>query len=67
MSKTWAEEKIELANNFKTMYDKGDLSKNEIKQLLDDLVRTDVIMKEADSMKMKAAVEQVVTGILKLI
>jgi polyhydroxyalkanoate synthesis regulator phasin len=67
MSKTWAEEKIEMANNFKDMYDKGDLSKSELTELLEDLIRTDEVMKEANMMKMKAAVQQVVTGILKVI
>jgi hypothetical protein len=67
MSKNWADEKIEMANNFKAMYDKGDLTKSELEELLQDLIRTDEVMKEADSMKKKAAVEMVITNILKVI
>jgi polyhydroxyalkanoate synthesis regulator phasin len=64
---TWAEEKIQLASSYKVMYDNGEISKEELQELLQDIVRTDEVYEEASNMEMKAAVEFAVMNILKVI
>ena len=64
---TWAEEKIQLANSYKVMYDNGEISKDELQELLQDIVRTDEVYEEASNMEMKAQVEFAVMNILKVI
>jgi polyhydroxyalkanoate synthesis regulator phasin len=64
---TWAEEKIQLANSYKMMYDNGEISKEELQELLQDIIRTDEVYEEASNMEMKAAVEFAVMNILKVV
>ena len=64
---TWAEEKIQLANSYKLMYDNGEISREELQELLQDIIRTDEVYEEASNMGMKAAVEFAVMNILKVV
>jgi len=64
---TWAEEKIQLANSYKVMYDNGEINKEELQELLQDIIRTDEVYEEASNMEMKAAVESAVMNILKVV
>lgn len=64
---TWAEEKIALANQYVQMVNDGEISPEECKELLQDLIRTDEVLEAADDMKMKAQVESAVMGLIAVL
>jgi polyhydroxyalkanoate synthesis regulator phasin len=63
----WAQERIDLAHQYKAMLDSGEITADECKELLEDLVRTDQVLERAEDMKRMAAVEAAVVGILSVI
>lgn len=64
---TWAEEKIALANQYVQMVNDGEISPEECKELLQDLIRTDEVLEAADDMKMKAQVESAVMSLISVL
>lgn len=64
---TWAEEKIELANQYVQLVNDGEISPEECKELLEDLIRTDEVLSSAEDMKMKAQVESAVMSLISVL
>lgn len=65
--KSWAEQRALMAMEFSDQHSKGDLSSDEYKELLEDLVRSDKLDKEADDMALKAALVAGVKGLMMVI
>lgn len=57
----WVKERAQLVLKFKEEYDNGILNEWEFKDLMEDLIRTDKIKEHADSMKLKANIEKLIT------
>lgn len=62
--KSWAEERALMAMSFADQHAKGELSNEEYKELLEDLIRTDVLDSEADDMAVKMALVGAVKGVM---
>lgn len=60
----WAEERAQMALQLSEAYSTGQISSDEYKELLQDLVRTDTLDSEADDMAVKAIL---VTGVYALL
>jgi hypothetical protein len=60
----WAEERAQMALQLAEAYSTGQISTDEYKELLQDLVRTDTLDNEADDMAVKA---MLVTGVYALL
>lgn len=60
----WAEQKAALALEFSDQYSKGDISKEEYTELLQDLIRTDTMDEECSDVEMKS---MLVTGVMGLL
>lgn len=65
--KSWAEERAQMALDFTAQYEAGDLSADEYKELMEDLIRTDALDEEADDMAVKSALVGAVNGLLKVV
>lgn len=65
--KSWAEEKATMAIEFQGMYERGELSADEYKELLEDLIRTDRLDEEADDMAVKSALVSGVKGLMSVL
>jgi hypothetical protein len=65
--KSWAEERAQMALEFAAQYEAGDLSADEYKELLEDLVRSDVLDEEADDMAVKSALVSGVMGLASVL
>lgn len=65
--KSWAEERALMALEFADQHAKGELSVDEYKELLEDLVRSDKLDREADDMALKAALVAGVKGLLMVV
>jgi len=59
----WAAERAQIALDLAAQYENDELSADEFKELLEDLVRTDKLDDEADDMEIKALL---VTGVYAL-
>jgi hypothetical protein len=60
----WAEQRAQMALQLSEAYSTGQISPDEYKELLQDLVRTDALDSEADDMAVKA---MLVTGVYALL
>jgi len=65
--KSWAEERAQMAVEFTEQFEAGDLSADEYKELMEDLIRTDVLDEEADDMAVKTALVGAVKGVLAVV
>ena len=65
--KSWAEEKAQMAIEFADQHAKGELSADEYKELLEDLIRTDRLDEEADDMAVKMALVGAVKGLMLVV
>lgn len=63
----WAEERAQLAIDFAEQHANGELSDSEYKELLEDLIRTDVLDEEADDLATKSALVTGVMGLLQVV
>jgi hypothetical protein len=59
----WAAERAQIALDLAAQYENDELSADEFKELLEDLVRTDKLDDEADDMEIKTLL---VTGVYAL-
>lgn len=59
----WAAERAQIALDLAAQYENDELSADELKELLEDLIRTDKLDDEADDMEIKALL---VTGVYAL-
>ncbi len=60
----WAAERAQIALDLAAQYEADELSTDEFKELLEDLVRTDKLDDEADNIEVKT---MLITGIYALI
>lgn len=65
--KSWAEQRALMAMDFADQHAKGELSDDEYKELLEDLIRTDVLDEEADDMAVKMALVGAVKGLMLVV
>jgi len=67
MGKSWASERAEMALDFARQHEEGVLTDSEYNELLEDLIRTDVLDEEADDMAVKTALVGAVKGIMAVV
>lgn len=63
----WAEQRAQMALQLSEAYSTGQISTDEYKELLQDLVRTDTLDNEADDMAIKAMLVTGVYGLLQVV
>jgi polyhydroxyalkanoate synthesis regulator phasin len=63
----WAEQRAQMALQLSEAYSTGQISTDEYKELLQDLVRTDTLDNEADDMAVKAMLVTGVYGLLQVV
>lgn len=63
----WAEQRAQMALQMVEAYSAGEISPDEYKELLEDLVRTDKLDEEADDMAVKAMLVTGVYGLLQIV
>jgi hypothetical protein len=63
----WAEARAQMALQLSEAYSTGQISPDEYKELLQDLVRTDMLDSEADDMAVKAMLVTGVYGLLQVV
>lgn len=63
----WAAQRAEMALQMAEAYSTGQISADEYKELLQDLVRTDKLDSEADDMAVKAMLVTGVYGLLQVV
>lgn len=63
----WAEERAVMALQLNEAFSAGQISADEYKELLQDLVRTDKLDNEADDMAVKAMLVTGVYGLLQVV
>ena len=63
----WAEQRAQMALQLSEAYSTGQISPDEYKELLQDLVRTDTLDSEADDMAVKAMLVTGVYGLLQVV
>ena len=64
--KPWAQERAQLAIDLLTQFQTGEISGDEYKELLEDIIRTDVLDSEADDLETKTALVEGVNAIIML-
>jgi len=62
----WAERRAQMALLMKRQLDSGELSLDEYQELVEDLIRTDTLDKEADSVETRALLVSALTIVAKL-
>jgi len=65
--KGWAEERAAMALDFADLHARGELADDEYKELMQDLIRTDALDKEADDIAVKSALVNTINGLIKLL
>jgi polyhydroxyalkanoate synthesis regulator phasin len=65
--KSWAEERALMAMEFADQHARGELSDDEYKELLEDLIRSDRLDEEADDMAVKMALVGAVKGAMAIL
>jgi hypothetical protein len=63
----WAEQRAQTALQLSEVYSTGQISLDEYKELLQDLIRTDMLDSEADDMAVKAMLVTGVYGLLQVV
>lgn len=66
-NKSWAAKRARTALKIQEQLNVGNLSQDEARELLEDLIRTDALDKEADDIQTKAMLIAAVTTIAKLV
>jgi hypothetical protein len=66
-NRPWAAQRAAMAMHLAESYNRGDVSASECRELLQDLIRTDTLDKEADDMETKALLVAGVYGLLQII
>jgi polyhydroxyalkanoate synthesis regulator phasin len=64
---TWAEEKAATAIELATIHGNGEISDDEYKELLQDLIRTDAISDDAKDIEFKSMLIAGVSGLLQVL
>ena len=62
--KPWAQERAQLAIDLLTQFQTGEISGDEYKELLEDIIRTDVLDSEADDLETKTALVEGINAIM---
>jgi polyhydroxyalkanoate synthesis regulator phasin len=62
----WAEQRAQMALLMKRQLDSGELSLDEYQELVKDLLRTDTLDREADSVETRALLVSALTVVAKL-
>lgn len=65
--KGWAEERAAMALEFAEQHARGELADDEYKELMQDLIRTDALDKEADDIAVKTALVSAVNAAMMLV
>ena len=65
--KPWVAQRAQLALSLADQYARGDITNDEYKELLEDLVRTDVLDSEADDMHTKTMLVYAVYGLAQVV
>lgn len=65
--KPWAQKRAEMALNIMNQAQLGAISKDEARELLEDLVRTDALEAEADDMQVKAMLVTAIWGLSQVL
>lgn len=63
----WAEQRALMALELSDQYATNQISRDEYLELLQDLVRTDVLDQEANDMQVKAALVTAVYGLMQVV
>lgn len=62
----WAEERAQVALDMQRMFANGEMSKEEFAELTQDLIRADLLDKEADNIQLKAALETAIKNLISI-
>tara|TARA_B110000503_G_C6798254_1_gene270043 strand:+ start:229 stop:459 length:231 start_codon:yes stop_codon:yes gene_type:complete len=62
--KPWAQERAQLAIDLLNQFQTGEISGDEYKELLEDIIRTDVLDSEADDLETKTALVEGINAIM---
>jgi hypothetical protein len=65
--KPWVAQRAQMALELQAQYSSGQISLDEYKELLEDLVRTDVLDSEADDMHTKTMLVYAVYGLAQIV
>jgi len=65
--KPWVAQRAQMALELQAQYSNGQISPDEYKELLEDLVRTDVLDSEADDMHTKTMLVYAVYGLAQIV
>ena len=65
--KSWAATRAQLAIKFCELHDNNQINTSEYQELLQDLIRTDVLESEADDIETKALLVSAITTLSKLV
>jgi polyhydroxyalkanoate synthesis regulator phasin len=65
--KSWADQRAQFALDLADQHARGDISSDEYKELLEDLIRTDTLDRESDDMAIKMALVGAVKGIIAVL
>ena len=65
--KSWADERAQIALDLADQHAKGELSSDEFKELLQDLIRTDILEGESDDMAIKTALVGAIRGMMAVL
>ena len=66
-NQSWAAKRAQMALDIQAAFEQGDVSENEYKELLEDLIGTDALDAEADDIEMKAMLVQGISVLSKLV
>lgn len=62
--KSWAEERALIALELSDQHARDEISDDEYKELLQDLIRSDILDKESDDMALKMALVGAIKGVI---
>lgn len=65
--KPWVAQRAQMALSLADQHARGDITNDEYKELLEDLVRTDVLDSEADDMHTKTMLVYAIYGIAQIV
>jgi len=65
--KQWAKQRAEVAKAIHQQYRKGNLTDSEYKELLEDLIRTEQLDKDADDVELRSSLVSSINGLVNLI
>jgi len=65
--KPWVAQRAQMALELREQHARGDITNDEYKELLEDLVRTDVLDSEADDMHTKTMLVYAIYGLAQVV